>query len=112
MNEQSDTPRTDETEKIADKMDSPAAAYGFTLARLKEIEKELTAARAEIERLNFSLKQASSIYDVVTEQRDRLAHELERITITGSAEHCRKIADEALQSLTTNEKSPSTGATE
>jgi len=115
--ELSDTPRTDETEKIADKMDSPAAAYGFTLARLREIEKELTAARAEIEEYKqcFEESQQNLTIEVeeverlklkltaITEQRDRLAHELERITITGSAEHCRKIADEALQSLTTNE---------
>jgi septal ring factor EnvC (AmiA/AmiB activator) len=38
----------------------------------EEIERELTAARAEIEGLNFALKQASSIYDAVTEQRDGL----------------------------------------
>ena len=35
----------------------------------------------------------------ITEQRDKLAHELERITITGSAKYCRQIADETLQSL-------------
>jgi len=37
-----------------------------------------------------------------TEQRDRLAEALETITITGSAQYCREIADEALQSLTPN----------
>jgi hypothetical protein len=36
----------------------------------------------------------------VTAQRDRLAEALETITITGSAQYCREIADEALQSLT------------
>jgi hypothetical protein len=35
-----------------------------------------------------------------TAQRDRLAVALETITITGSAQYCREIADEALQSLT------------
>jgi regulator of replication initiation timing len=44
--------------------------------RIDKLNAELTAARAEIERLNFSLKQASSIYDAVTEQRDRLAEAL------------------------------------
>jgi len=37
---------------------------------------------------------------VMTAQRDRLAEALETITITGSAQYCREIADEALQSLT------------
>ena len=39
------TPGTDDTEKIADKLGSPAASYGFTLARLKETERELTYAQ-------------------------------------------------------------------
>jgi protein required for attachment to host cells len=38
-----------------------------------ELERELTAARKEIEGFHFALKQASTIYDAVTEQRDRLA---------------------------------------
>jgi hypothetical protein len=38
--------------------------------------------------------------DVVTAQRDRLAEALETITITGSAQYCREVADKALQSLT------------
>jgi hypothetical protein len=38
----------------------------------------------------------------VTAQRDRLAEALDTITITGSAQYCREIADEALQSITPN----------
>jgi hypothetical protein len=86
MNE-SDTPRTDGMVAEYDR----GWSYADVFEELcRKLERELTAARAEIA--------------AITEQRDRLAHELERITITGSADHCRKIADEALQSLTTNAK--------
>jgi predicted nucleic acid-binding Zn-ribbon protein len=116
MNEQSDTPRTDETEKIADKMDSPAAAYGFTLARLKEIEKELTAARAEIDMMGIRYAAAemhhSNNMQEVTEQRDRLKEALKDVMKSGDSTIMYRTAETALQSLTTNEKSPSTGATE
>jgi hypothetical protein len=40
----------------------------------------------------------------VTAQRDRLTEALQTITITGSAQYCREIADDALQSLTPNAK--------
>jgi chromosome segregation ATPase len=38
----------------------------------EKFEIELNSARAEIEGLNFALKQASSIYDAAAEQRDGL----------------------------------------
>ena len=40
--------------------------------QIQNLERELAAARAEIDGLNFALKQASSIYDAVTEQRDSI----------------------------------------
>jgi septal ring factor EnvC (AmiA/AmiB activator) len=43
----------------------------------QSLERELTAARKENEGLHYALKQSSTIYDVVTEQRDRLAEQIE-----------------------------------
>ena len=53
--------------------DNPINACAILMDLIEKREVELTAARAEIEGLNFALKQASSIYDAVTEHRDRLA---------------------------------------
>jgi hypothetical protein len=46
----------------------------------------------------------NKMIDDLTAQRDRLAEALQTITITGSAQYCREIADEALQSLTPDTK--------
>jgi hypothetical protein len=76
--------------------------------QIQNLERELAAARAEIDGLNFALKQASSIYDAVTEQRDRLAVAVNAATILIAAKgrHNTMLAYEglrkALQSLTTN----------
>jgi hypothetical protein len=48
--------------------------------------------------------QASEYIKELTEQRDRLAAALDRITMSGYGILCRQIAREALQSLTTNVK--------
>jgi hypothetical protein len=86
-----DTPRTDEWETYCDECyyhmwrvrrknergfdDGFHVQNGEGARQLVELlnkqDEELTAARAEIEGLNFALKQASSIYDAVTEQRDK-----------------------------------------
>jgi len=85
-------------------------------------EREL---RAQIEALEYADKLAQGLPDgmlpkdievlreancglameltAVTEQRDRLAEALDRITISGCGILCRQIATEALQSLTTND---------
>jgi len=81
-----------------------------------ELERELTAARAEIENLKFICKcegessiEAHDILKAVTEQRDRLAEALQSLrsciqdTRGKDAYEAVKNADEALQSLTTNE---------
>jgi len=104
---ESDTPRTDAW--LAEEKRNPRlSGLGNWLNYCKQLERELTAARAEIERLNFSLKQASSIYDVVTEQRDRLAEALKPFIDGWSDKYCDSVvtisqlnfANEALQSLT------------
>jgi hypothetical protein len=76
--------------------------------QIQNLERELAAARAEIDGLNFALKQASSIYDAVTEQRDRLAEAVNAATILIAAKgrHNTMLAynglRDVLQSLTTN----------
>jgi hypothetical protein len=102
------TPRTDETEKIADKLGSSAASCGFTLARLKEIEMELIAsweeaANAKAECLKACLREQLTYEDMkfeknraddallelnnVTEQRDRLAEAI-RLTLMENLDLC------------------------
>jgi multidrug efflux pump subunit AcrA (membrane-fusion protein) len=76
----------------------------------QDLETELAAVRAEIDGLNFALKQASSIYDAVTEQRDRLAEALTKIQGVGltavdafdELDRIDEIVDEALKPLNTN----------
>ena len=90
--------------------------------RTDELERELTAAREKLaewkilngwggtpEIINDFIKgQQTRIHyaqnleeelTAVTEQRDKLAYALDRITISGGGIFCRQIADEALQSL-------------
>ena len=78
-------------------------ALGVEVEEVERLKLELTAATKQRDGLKQAVDCASDLLASITDQRDRLAHELERITITGSADHCRKIADEALQSLTKNE---------
>jgi hypothetical protein len=66
-----DTPRTDVIHELRKDREN-LSQYFYMVDHARQLERELTAARAEIEGLNFALKQASSIYDAVTEQRDGL----------------------------------------
>ena len=58
----------------------------------QQLERELAEARKEIEGLHCALKQSSTIYDVVTEQRDKawqkIENQAERITyLEGATNH-------------------------
>jgi len=65
------TPRTDaEHDRICELWGSKACDYDKMKDFSCQIERELAAARKEIKGLHFALKQSSTIYDVVTEQRD------------------------------------------
>jgi hypothetical protein len=100
--ELSDTPRTDD-QSVRYYDDATGRRTEYVASRFaRQLERELTAARAEIERLNFSLKQASSIYDVVTEQRDRLAELLQEACDDPNIGNWYHAAQKALQSLITN----------
>jgi hypothetical protein len=115
------TPETDKFfATFADGEATPSHAEYYV--RLQDLERERDEAReqlAEIEdkmRIELRGYHDSKLWgeagliaatmrgmvalDVVAAQRDRLAEALETITITGSAQYCREIADEALQSLT------------
>jgi replicative DNA helicase len=65
----------------------------------QQLERELTEARKEIEGLHYALKQSSTIYDVVTEQRDKLTEVLQEMQYDRS-DKAIKMANELLQSLT------------
>jgi len=123
MSEQSDTPRTDlaafTLQMTPDPNGTPARLVEASVC--EEIERELAAARAEVERLtnqNKLFRNETLIcadcdavrkedYDRALEQRDRLAGALERILpfvdpIIGNVRYTQ--AQEALQYLTTNAK--------
>jgi hypothetical protein len=94
MSEESDTPRTNKFyASFADGLCIPN--QDEWLALCESHESELTAARAELA--------------AVTEQRNVAAEALDRITISGCGILCRQIANEAIQSLTTNETSAAAG---
>jgi hypothetical protein len=127
-----ETPRTDEEWAAW-----PYAGPGISVHFGRELERELTAARAEIKDLHkaygFELRDPNgTIWDyaakmkeeitaaraelnAVTEQRDRLAEAVNAATILIAAKgrHNTMLAynglRDALQSLTTNEKSPDAG---
>jgi hypothetical protein len=74
--------------------------------RICDLEHALTTATEQRDRLAKACDQYSEDeilckLQEITKQRDRLAEALETITITGSAQYCREIANEVLQSLTT-----------
>ena len=53
----------------------------------EKFERELTEAQKEIEGLHYALKQSSTIYDVVTAKRDRLAKAI-RLTLMENLDLC------------------------
>jgi hypothetical protein len=80
----------------------------------QHLERERDEARNEIEGLHYALKRSSTIYDVVIQQRDKLAEVLRSIRagwggqITDpdcGCDDCKFLTkiDTALQSLTQNE---------
>jgi len=106
-----DTPRTDEW--LAEEKRNPRlSGLGKWLDYCKQLERELTAARAEIAELNEEYgtwwAQKSIALDElkeVTEQRDRLAEALTKIA-RGEPNwaDCVVLAREALQSLNQPER--------
>jgi hypothetical protein len=78
-----DTPRTDAHQMI-DGMAHDHLWRSFA----ETLERELNAARAELDGFKFALKQASSIYDAVTEQRDRLTKSIEPLKYWRDISEC------------------------
>ena len=118
MNE-SDTPRTDEMVAEYDR----GWSYADVFEELcRKLERELTAARAEIAAANdlaetwktweretgVKRDTAVKLYLETVKQRDRLVEALKEIDCNkhgrNSGFECRAIASKALQSLTTNDK--------
>jgi hypothetical protein len=121
MNEQSDTPReTCETCYGLGRVDAvyaPCPDCELTAARaeIEWLKLKLTAARAEIDMLGIryaaaEMHHANNMQEV-TERRDRLAEALKPFIDVWSDKYCDLVvtisqlnfANEALQSLTTNE---------
>jgi hypothetical protein len=116
MNEQSDTPRTDEKyESICESWSNSVSDFPEMTEFARKLERELTAARAEIDMMGIryaaaEMHHANNMQEV-TAQRDRLAEALKHVAEGSSCCACRgsaelvSIAEAALQSLTTNEQS-------
>jgi hypothetical protein len=92
---QSDTPRSNHWLSGYDDNEMTLDAFRV----MQQLETELSAARKEIEGLHYALKQASTIYDAVIEQRDRLAEALDELYYDRS-DKAVAMANEALQYLT------------
>ena len=105
-----DTPRTNDIIEQVKGFRTSSAIYSLEQFS-RELERELTTVTQQLTKAHETI---GTMIDEIgmlqlkdkatTEQRDRLAHKLERITITGSAKYCRQIAYEALQSLDQNDE--------
>ena len=111
---ESDTPRTDDLDdKLVDLSPNSETDYSLMKSHARKLERELTAARAEIDRYKLASEHLNQMVNAVTEQRDRLAEALrkakpfiyERIGYRFDEEMERdeiiRESTEALQSLTT-----------
>jgi hypothetical protein len=95
MNEQSDTPRTDAN--VAKHRLCRLSGNDLVYADFaRQLERELTAARAEVQLKNLRL-------DAVKMERDRLAALLQEACDDPNIGNWYHAAQKALQSLTTNE---------
>ena len=120
---ESDTPRTDELDdRLVDLSPNTETDYSLMKAHARKLERELNAARIEVEAANdlaetwktweretgVKRDTAVKLYLETVKQRDRLVEALKEIDCNkhgrNSGFECRAIASKALQSLTTNDK--------